>query len=71
MMKSMFQALDEGAWGEYEQFAITSAERYVLIRAIGDSRRAFQVLVTTRQAKLTESSSVMANVEGAIAAALG
>ena len=71
MMKSTFQALDEGAWGEYEQLVITSAERYVLIRAIGDSRKAFQVLVTTRTAKPTDSGSIMANVEGAIAAALG
>ncbi len=71
MMRSTFQALDEGACGAYEQLVITSAERYVLLRVLGDSRKAFQVLVTTRQAKITESNSVMGNVEGAIAAALG
>ncbi|GAC1684596.1 MAG: hypothetical protein NVS9B9_06590 [Ktedonobacteraceae bacterium] len=70
VMKSVFQLLDTGVWGMYEDVVITSAERHFLLRVIGDERSAFQVLVTTREAKPTESGAVMANVEGAIAAAL-
>jgi len=70
VMKSVFQSLDTAVWGTYEDVVITSAERHILLRVIGDERNAFQVLVTTREAKPTESGAVMANVEGAIAAAL-
>lgn len=70
VMKSVFQLLDTAAWGPYEDVVITSAERHILLRAIGDERSAFQVLVTTREANPAESGTVMANVEGAIAAAL-
>lgn len=70
VMKSVFHSLDTSVWGEYEDVVITSAERYILLRAIGNEKSAFQVLVTTREAKPSESGAVMANVEGAIAAAL-
>lgn len=70
VMKSAIQSLDADSWGEYENIVLTSNERHVFMRAIGGSRKAFQVLVTTREANPTESSEVMANVEGAIIAAL-
>ncbi len=70
VMKSVFQSLDTAAWGAYEDVVITSAERHILLRVIGDERSAFQVLVTTREAQPVESGTFMANVEGAIAAAL-
>ncbi len=70
VMKSVFQSLDTAVWGAYEDVVITSAERHILLRVIGDEKSAFQVLVTTRDATPSESGAVMANVEGAIAAAL-
>jgi len=70
VMRSVFQSLDTAVWGAYEDVVITSAERHILLRVIGDEKSAFQVLVTTREAKPSESGAVMANVEGAIAAAL-
>jgi predicted regulator of Ras-like GTPase activity (Roadblock/LC7/MglB family) len=70
VMKSVFQSLDTAVWGACEDVVITSAERHILLRVIGNERSAFQVLVTTRDAKPSESGAVMANVEGAIAAAL-
>ena len=70
IMKSVLQALDAGVWGAYEDVVITSVDRYILLRVIGNERSAFQVLVTTREAKPTESGAVMVNVEGAIASAL-
>ena len=70
VMKSVFQSLDTAVWGAYEDVVITSGERHILLRVIGDEKSAFQVLVTTRDAKPSESGAVMANVEGAIAAAL-
>ncbi len=70
IMKSVFQALDTPVWGTYEDVVITSAERHILLRVIGNEKTAFQVLVTTREAKPGESGVVMANVEDAIAAAL-
>jgi len=70
IIKSAFQSLDIGAWGEYEHIVLTSADRYVLLRVIGSDRKAFQVLITTRAANPVTSDEVMANVEGAITAAL-
>ncbi len=70
VMRSVFQPLDSTVWGVYEDIVISSTERYILLRIIGTEKSAFQVLVTTRDAKPSESGVVMANVEGAIAAAL-
>ena len=70
VMKGVLQSFDTAVWGAYEDVVITSAERHILLRVIGDEKSAFQVLVTTREAEPSESGAVMANVEGAIAAAL-
>ncbi len=70
VMKSVFQALDLSVWGAYENVVITSADKYILLRAIGSERNAFHVLVTTRETNPTDSGVVMANVEDAIIAAL-
>jgi hypothetical protein len=40
------------------------------MRAIGSDKKAFLILITTREANFTESLEIMANVEGAISAAL-
>ena len=70
VMKSALQALDAGVGGEYEHLVLSSSERHVLMRGLHGGRKAFQVLVTTREANPVESGNVMANVEGAIVAAL-
>ena len=40
------------------------------MRVVDTDKKAFLVLITTREASPTESLEVMANVEGAISAAL-
>ncbi len=57
-------------WGGYEDTVITSGERRILLRLVGEENEAFHVLVTTRGADTVESLKMMANVAGAIAAAL-
>jgi CheY-like chemotaxis protein/predicted regulator of Ras-like GTPase activity (Roadblock/LC7/MglB family) len=70
VLKGTQQLLDQGMWGDYENTVITSSDRYILMRVIGNERSMFQVLITTREAKPAESLEVMTNVEGAISAAL-
>jgi predicted regulator of Ras-like GTPase activity (Roadblock/LC7/MglB family) len=70
VLKGTLQSLDQGMWGDYEDSVITSSDRYILMRIIGSERSMFQVLITTREVKPAESLEVMANVEGAISAAL-
>ncbi len=70
VMKSVLQSLDTTVWGAYEDVVISSTERHILLRIVGNKRSAFQMLITTREAQPTESGAVMANVEGAIATAL-
>jgi predicted regulator of Ras-like GTPase activity (Roadblock/LC7/MglB family) len=71
IQKSILQALaQEAEAGDYEETVITSFGRHILMRAVGTDRKAFLVLITTREANPPESLEVMANVEGAISAAL-
>lgn len=70
ILKGTLQSLDQGMWGDYEDTVITSSDRYILMRVIGNERSIFQVLITTREAKPAESLEVMTNVESAIRAAL-
>ncbi len=70
ILKSTLQSLDQGMWGDYEDTVITSSDRYILMRVLGNERSTFQVLITTREAKPAESLEVMKNVESAIHAAL-
>ena len=71
MLKGTLQSLDQGMWGDYKDTVITSSDRYILMRIIGNERSIFQVLITTREAKPGESLEVMTNVESAISTALG
>ncbi|MDQ6659433.1 MAG: response regulator [Chloroflexota bacterium] len=64
------QFLDQGNWGTYETTTITSTDRHILLSLVGSEKKAFQVLITTRDADPSESMEVMANVEDALAAAL-
>jgi predicted regulator of Ras-like GTPase activity (Roadblock/LC7/MglB family) len=70
ILKGVLQSLDQGNWGEHEHIVITSADRHILMRVAGVERNAFQVLITTRETDPAESLEVMANIEGAISAAL-
>ncbi len=70
IQKNVLQALTQGVCGDYENTIITSAEGHILMRVVGSEKKAFQVLITTREANPVESLEVMANVEGAISAAL-
>lgn len=70
ILKSILQSLDQGVWGNYEDTVITSEDRHILMRLVSPEKNIFQVLITTREADPVESLEVMANVEGAISAAL-
>jgi predicted regulator of Ras-like GTPase activity (Roadblock/LC7/MglB family) len=70
VLQGALQSLSESNWGKYEDTIITSADRHILLRIVGSDKEAFQVLITTRESEPAESLEVMANVEGAIGAAL-
>lgn len=70
IQKSVLQMCDQEQWSAYESTVVTSADRHLLMRVIGSDRRAFQVLITTREAQPQDCLEIMANVEGAISAAL-
>jgi len=70
ILQGTLQSLYQGGWGDYEDTVITSADRHILLRVVGSNKEAFQVLITTREADPIDSLEVMANVEGAIGAAL-
>jgi predicted regulator of Ras-like GTPase activity (Roadblock/LC7/MglB family) len=70
VLKSTQQLLDQGMWGDYESTVITSSDRYILMRVVGQERSTFQVLITTHEAQPADSLEVMANVESALNAAL-
>jgi len=70
IQKNALQALDNAEKDDYEQTVITSSTRHILMRIVDPEQKAFLVLITTREASSTEGLEVMANVEGAISAAL-
>jgi CheY-like chemotaxis protein/predicted regulator of Ras-like GTPase activity (Roadblock/LC7/MglB family) len=70
IQKNTLQALSDPQEGDYEEIVITSSTRHILMRSVDRDQQAFLVLMTTREASPAESLEVMANVEGAISAAL-
>ena len=70
LQQGALQVLEQGGWGDGEEVVITSTERHILMRVIGMEKRAFQVLITTREANPVDSLAIMANVEGTMSAAL-
>jgi predicted regulator of Ras-like GTPase activity (Roadblock/LC7/MglB family) len=70
IQKNALQALGNAEEDDYEETVITSSTRHILMRVVDSDKKAFLVLITTREASPTESLEVMANVEGAISAAL-
>ncbi|TMC22987.1 MAG: response regulator [Chloroflexi bacterium] len=69
-LKNVIQVLGQGMWGHYEETAITTSNRSILMRMIGEDKTTFLLLITTREARTEDSLTVLANVEGAIAFAL-
>jgi DNA-binding response OmpR family regulator/predicted regulator of Ras-like GTPase activity (Roadblock/LC7/MglB family) len=69
-LHSMARMLTQEGWGSCEQITMSSSARHVLVGIVGETGNAFQVLITSREADLVECRQIMANVEGAIAAAL-
>ena len=69
-LRGIAQLLTQEAWGDCEQVVVTSSTRHVLIHLVGETAGAFQMLVTAREADPKQCMEIMANVEGAIAAAL-
>lgn len=70
ILLGVLRSLEQVGRGAHEETVITSENRHILLRIVGNKRSAFQVLITTREAEPGESLEVMANVEGAISAAL-
>jgi DNA-binding response OmpR family regulator/predicted regulator of Ras-like GTPase activity (Roadblock/LC7/MglB family) len=70
IQKNALQALGDPKEDNYEETVITSSTRHILMRIVDTDKKAFLVLITTREASPMESLEVMANVEGAISAAL-
>ncbi len=70
ILRAAMRALDLGGWQQHEDTIITSGTHHILLRALGSESEVFQVLITSRESDPVESLEVMANVEGAIIAAL-
>jgi len=70
MLQGALLSLEHVAWGAYEDTVINTADRRILLRLIGDDSEAFHILVTAHESDPVESLKMMANVTGAIAAAL-
>ncbi|GER89213.1 hypothetical protein KDW_33750 [Dictyobacter vulcani] len=66
----LLTAFEEKPWGDYEDTVITSAERQIFMRMLGSEKKAFQVLITTREANAVECTTLMANVAETITMAL-
>lgn len=70
IQKNALQVFGDPEEDDYEETVITSSARHILMRIVDRDKKAFLVLITTREASPMESLEVMANVEGAISAAL-
>lgn len=70
ILQGVLLSLEHVKWGGYEDAVITSVDRYILLRLVGNDSEDFHVLITTREADPVESLKMMANVAEAIAVAL-
>ena len=70
LLRGALLTLNQGNWGRHEDTIITSTTHHIVLRVLGSASQTFQVLITTRESDPVESLEVMANVEGAIVAAL-
>lgn len=70
LVRHALLALGTNQWGGYQDTVITGADRYILLRLVGEAQDVLQVLITTRETDPSESLAVMISVEGAIEAAL-
>lgn len=70
IFKEVLQSLEQGGWGAHEDTIINSKNRHIIMRLVGSEQSAFLILITGRDVDSVESLAVIANVEGAISAAL-
>jgi DNA-binding response OmpR family regulator/predicted regulator of Ras-like GTPase activity (Roadblock/LC7/MglB family) len=70
IQKSVLSALDQEEWGDYEDTIITSGGRYIMMRMIGNEKKSFLVLMTTRDADPVECLTIIGSVEETINSAL-
>jgi DNA-binding response OmpR family regulator/predicted regulator of Ras-like GTPase activity (Roadblock/LC7/MglB family) len=70
VLQGVLHTLVSGPWGNHEDTVITTRDHRILMHTIGEERKGFQVLITTRGSNLVESLEVMAKLEEAINAAL-
>jgi DNA-binding response OmpR family regulator/predicted regulator of Ras-like GTPase activity (Roadblock/LC7/MglB family) len=70
VQRAALNALQSDEWGAYEETIMTTASRHVLMRTIGSDKKAFLALITTRETNFSLSLEIIADVEGAIVAAL-
>ena len=69
-VQGAFRALDEGAFGHYEDTIITSLTHFILLRLVGSSSDIFQVLIVTRDMDPVKCLEMMINIGPALEAAL-
>jgi predicted regulator of Ras-like GTPase activity (Roadblock/LC7/MglB family) len=69
-VQGVLRAVDEGAFGHYEDTIITSLTHFILLRLVGSNRDIFQVLIVNRDSDPVECLEIMANIEPALEAAL-
>jgi DNA-binding response OmpR family regulator/predicted regulator of Ras-like GTPase activity (Roadblock/LC7/MglB family) len=71
ILRTILLSLEQNQWGDYQDTIITSIDRFIILRLIGEEKKAFQLLITTREAAPASSMQEMSKVKGAISEALG
>jgi DNA-binding response OmpR family regulator len=71
VLKTILLSLEQNQWGDYQDTIITSTDRFIILRVIGEERKVFQLLITTHETVPANSLQEMSNVKAAINAALG
>ncbi|HLZ60778.1 MAG TPA: response regulator [Ktedonosporobacter sp.] len=70
MMQAALLLFDEGRWGPPAETVVSSVDRSILLRLVGNEKKVLHVVITKRGASSADSLEIMANVEGALNAAL-
>ncbi|HTI13404.1 MAG TPA: response regulator [Dictyobacter sp.] len=70
IQKSALLVFDQGEWGEYRDTILTSAKSHIMMRVVGNPKKIFHVLVTSRASNPTASLQMMSNIEESISSVL-
>lgn len=70
MILGLSQTLELASWGLCQHMVVTSSTQRVVMYIVGEERKAFLLLVTTRDTDPEQCLQMIGNVEGAIEAAL-